>query len=184
MKKNTIVLFICLMLMTSAVLTVMGKTNDDKKPIEEKNIFNKNKGITRFWNPEHTLAIWIDKIYVYDDSDPPPKGDGEYFFKMLAIPSFWKRTTDTYDVSDENPEVPYNLGKLGAFKTKFTPQWIFILAMEDDVSPDLTDDFLDWKIFKFRPPKGDYPNSDPYMEIFEWENDFFKAVVKIYFSYA
>jgi len=183
MKKKTIVILICFLFITASVLPAMGKINNEKNFLEEKNIFKKDKGITRFWNPEHTAAIWIDKIYVYDDSDPPPKGDGEFFFKMLAIPSFWKRTTDPYEVNDENPEIPYNLGKLGAFKTKFTPQWIFILAMEDDVSPDLSDDFLDWKIFKLKPPKGDYPSDDPYMEIFNWENDYFKAVVKIYFSY-
>ena len=141
--------------------------------------------ITPFWDPEHTVSIHIDKIYVKESGDRNANDPGEYFFKLISIPELWHWTTDIYEVDDETPEVPYDLGKLGAFKTKFTPQWIIILAIEEDKDEGIANfnDFLGWKIIKFKPPQGDYPKDNPYIEIVQWENQYFKAVTKIYFSY-
>lgn len=162
--------------MIATCLPVTGTMDDAKKT---------SQGSTPFWNPEHVVGIHIDKLYVYDDSD---SGDGEepgeYFFKLFAIPQMWHWTTDIYEVGDETPEIPYHPDKLGAFKTKFTPQIIVIIAMDEDKAHDLNpNDFLDYKIIRFKPPKGDYPLSNQYFEIFDWTNNFFHAVTKIYFYY-
>ena len=153
---------------------------------QKKEKLNYPKDILPFWDPEHTASIWIDKIYVYDSGDREAHEPGEYFFKLFAIPQMWHWTTDIYEVGDETPTIPYNLGKIAAFKTKFTPQWIVILALEDDKDEGIANfnEFLDFTIIKFKPPKGDYPSNDPYMEIIEWENQYFKAVTKVFFSYS
>lgn len=173
MRKKMLGLFVC-MLMLVICVPATGTIDDDKKDSTE---------VTPFWDPEHVIGIHIDKLYVYDSSD---RGDGEepgeYFFKLYAIPQFWHFTTEIFEVDDESPNIPYHPDKLGSFRTKFTPQILILLAFEEDKAHDFNqDDFLDWYVIRFKPPKGEYPLSNQYFEIFEWVNPFFKAVTKIYF---
>ena len=184
MKIKILVLIVFMLMITIPTISVFGSVQTIEKTDNEK--ISSPKEITPIWDREHTTAIWIDKIYVYESGDRELNEPGEYFFKLFSIPQMWHWTTDIYEVGDENPTVPYNFGKLGAFKTKFTPQWIIIFALEEDKDEGIANfnDFLDWKIITFKPPKGDYPSTDPYMEIFDWENQYFKAVTKVYFSYA
>lgn len=138
-----------------------------------------------FWDPEHSLLICIDEMYVKYDSDDPPKGGGEFYFKLYAFPKIWKWETDIYEVNDEST-TPFNLGKIGAFETKYTPQFILLLAFDKDERPppkDIFDDFLGWMFIRFKPPKGDYPQSSPYHNSLNWENKFFKCDVNLQFHY-
>jgi len=185
MKTKIIGFFICMLLITTT-FPVFGIEIDSKNVELEKRIINDNVSPTIFWNKSHTVSIWIDKIYIIESGDREGKEPGEYFFKMYAFPQFWHWVTDNYIVSDEHPETPYDFGKLGAFKTKFTPQFILILAIDDDSNDGVANfnDFLGWKIFRLKPLKGDFPSSDPYFDIIKWDNPrYFNAVVKIFFSY-
>jgi len=144
-----------------------------------------NEGSTPFWDPEHSLHIFVDNMFVKYDSDDPPKGGGEFYFKLYAFPKIWTWETDIYEVDDES-STPFNLGKIGAFKTKFTPQFLLLLAFDEDTPPppkDRLDDFLGWIFIRFRPPKGDYPQSSPYHESLNWENKFFKCDLNLQFHY-
>jgi len=182
MKKKFIGMFVC-MLVLATCLPVTGIIEDEEKPSTE--ITPSITGVTGIWSKEHVLAIMLDKVYVYDCGDRQGYEPGEYFFKMYAFPSLWHWESDIYEVDDDNPEIPYNFYHIGAFKTKFTPQIILVLALEEDKKEDLNfNEFMDWKIFKVNPPRGDYPpngmyTSDPVV----WENDYFKAIVKFTFHY-
>jgi len=186
MKTKIIGIFICMLLVFLPTFPVFGVEINDNNISEEKQIISGDVGKTIFWNKSHTVSIWIDKIYVIESGDREGKEPGEYFFKIYAFPQFWHHVTDIYEVSDEHPETPHDFGKLGAFKTKFTPQFILILAIDDDSTDGVANfnDFLGWKIFKLKPLKGDFPSNDPYLDIQKWDNPrYFNAVVKLFFSY-
>jgi len=186
MRKIGIWIFICTLLIFPSVFTVFGLDLECENNINEKHNIDDEIGSTIFWNKTHTVSIWIDKIYIFESGDREGNEPGEYFFKIYAFPQFWHHITDNYIVGDEQPEIPYDFGKLGAFKTKFTPQFILILAIDDDRNDGVANfnDFLGWKIIKLKPLKGDFPNNDPYLDIVKWDNPrFFNAVIKIFFSY-
>ena len=186
LKEACVILIIAVLVLPSTV--VIGENENNQIQLETytgtlNNIKKPYRSVIPFWNPEHVVGIHIDKLYVYDSSD---RGDGqepgEYFFKIYAIPQLWHFTTDIYEVDDKTPDIPYHPDKLGAFKTKFTPQIIIILAFEEDKAHDLnSNDFLDWIVIRYKPPRGDYPLNNQYFEIFNWVNPYFKAVTKIYF---
>jgi hypothetical protein len=182
MRKKLIGMFVC-MLMLAICLPVTGTMDDDEKPSAGTKLGT--TGVTRFWPKEHILAIEMDKVYVYESGDREAYEPGEYFFKIYAFPSLFHWTTDIYEVGDENPDIPYNFHHIASIRTKFTPQIILVLALEEDKKEDLNfNEFMDWKVFKVNIPYGDYPpdgmyTSDPVI----WENDYFKAVVKFTFHY-
>lgn len=184
MKKKLLGIFVCVLVIVS-ISSVTGLKTANRNIRGEPPLLNNDLDSIPFWDPNHTVSLHIDKIYVYDSGDRNTHDPAELFFRIYSIPKFWLFITDIFLVDDETPEVPYDLGKLGAFSTKFTPQWILILALEDDEGegPINFNDFLGWKLIKFKPPKGDYPHNDPYIEIIQWENQHFRAVVKVFFSY-
>lgn len=69
---------------------------------------------------------------------------------------------------------------------RFTPQRIFIIAIDDDRSDDgvvNASELLDWTKIRFAPPKGDYPETIMYEETFQWLNIYFRADVVVQFYY-
>jgi len=94
--------------------------------------------------------------------------------------------TDIFMTNDNIPTIAQHFGKLCTMSNiKFTPQRIIILALDDDTKdgPANFNDFLDWTQIRFRPPKGDYSQSNMYEETFKWVNIFFRADVIIQFYY-
>ena len=167
---------------TTGAIMIQEENNDiTSKHLSETGM----TGVTPFWTKEHVLGIMMDKVYVYESGDREAYEPGEYFFKMYAFPSLWHWESDIYEVGDEHPEIPYNFYHIGAFKTKFTPQIILVLALEEDKKEDLNfNEFMDWKVFRVNPPRGDYPPNGMYIsEPVVWENDYFKAIVKFTFHY-
>jgi hypothetical protein len=93
--------------------------------------------------------------------------------------------TQIYEVDDNSPEIPYDIGTLKVFDTKFTPQILLLFAMEKDKGegPANFNEFLGFLKIKVNPPRGNYPVGSPWeMDPVIWETVYFKAVVKIYFG--
>lgn len=180
MRRNIVSVFVCMLLLATA-FPAMG-TIHGGEVLEEQGSAGCEEDATPFYENGHHVGIRMDKVWVYDDSDPPPKGDGEYYFKMYAIPKIWHMTSTVYEAV-EDPH-PHDFGTIGYFDgVHFTPQVIVIIAMEEDVGK-IKDDFLDWIVIVFNPPKGDYKWPDQYEDIITWENTYFKAVVKVYMHYG
>jgi hypothetical protein len=186
MKKKIVGILICMLLLLTPVFPVFGVEINSNKISNEKQIICNDIESTKIWNRSHTVTIWIDKIYIIESGDREGNEPGEYFFRIYAFPKLWHHVTANYEVSDEHPETPHDFGKLGAFKTRFTPQFILIISMDDDSNDGVTNfnDFLGWKVFKLKPYKDNFPSSDPYIDTIKWDNPrYFNAIVKLIYSY-
>lgn len=184
MKRKIVGIFFSTLFIGSCILlsgTITNNKNTDLDLIKSSNKIE----MTPFWQQEHTVSIWMNQVYVKESGDREAYEPGEYFFKIFAFPQMWHWTTDIYEVGDEHPEDPYSFGKLASFQIKFTPQILILLAIEEDKKEDLnTNEFMDWKVYTFKPPRGDYPSNDPYQtEKMTWENQYFKAIWTISFHY-
>jgi len=177
MMKKLLGMVVC-MLVLATCLPVTATINDNTHP---------SAGTTPFWNKEHTISIYINKIWVFESGDSGiGKEPGEYFFIIFVFPLFKHVKTKIYEVDDEHPQSSYNFGKIAEFTTRFTPVTIIILAIEEDKKDDLNqNEFMDYTNIRFKPPKGDYPPSNPYSEpIVTWKaGQYFEAQISIGFHY-
>jgi len=184
MKKKIIGIFIGMLVIMTALPAV--GTLDTDNPYKDKNMVDNTENTTPIYQNPHHVGIRIDKLYVYDDSDDPPKGDGEWYFKIYAFPKIWSYKTKIYQVTED--PAPWDLETIAYFEgVRFTPQFLLILAFDDEAPPppkDRFDQFLGWTFIRFNPPKGDYKWPNQVEEIYTWENQFFKAVVKVYMHYG
>jgi hypothetical protein len=174
MKKKILGMFVC-MLVIATCLPVTGAIDVKKNP---------NQDITPFYDREHNINIYINKCWVYECQDE--HNPGEYFFHILVFPAFQYVKTDIYEVDDTHPQSSHNFGKLASIPVKFTPQFILIVAMEEDKQFDNNpNDYLGRIIIKLAPPKGDYSPSNPYsLPLVRWNaKPSFEADVAISFHY-
>lgn len=177
MMKKILGIVVCTLVLATC-LPVTGTNVDEKK---------QNGGITPFWNKEHTISIFINKIWVFESSDSGSNEPGEYFFIVFVFPLFKHVKTGIYEVDDEHPQTSYSFGKIAEFMTKLTPVTIVILAIEDDKGEGIanTNEFMDYTTIRFKPPRGDYPPGSPYSEPpITWKaGKYFEAQISISFHY-
>jgi len=173
MKKNLITVGIILALVLANCLPVTAKIIDDKNPSES---------VTPFYNVDHNIHININKCWVYQCCDE--HNPGEFFFHIIVFPAFKFKTTDIYEVEDTHPQSSHNFGRLASIPVQFTPQFILIIAMEEDKKTDLNpNDYLGYIVIKLAPPKDDYTPAKPYSHpLVRWDaNPVFEADISISF---
>jgi hypothetical protein len=185
MKRKIIGIFICMLLIVTA-LPILDALNIEKNNIDKSNIFPKIHDNLTFYDNSHHISIRLRNIYILESGDDGLNEPGEYYFYILAIPARFHFKTDIFSANDNIPTTAQNFGKLCTMSNiKFTPQRIIILALDDDTKdgPTNFNDLLDWIQIRFRPPKGDYSQSNMYEETFKWVNIYFRADVIIQFYY-
>ncbi|KYK24426.1 hypothetical protein AYK25_09780 [Thermoplasmatales archaeon SM1-50] len=176
MKRKIIGIFVC-MLILATCLPVTGKIG-----IENDMVYS-----SPFFSNPHNLVIRLRNIYIKECGDDGSNEPGEWYFYIFMLPKFFHWKTDIYSANDNIPDQAQHFGKLcNCPGVRFTPQRIFIIAIDDDrsdqgvVNPS---EILDWTSIRFAPPKGDYPETNMYEETFKWLNIYFKADVIVQFYY-
>jgi len=172
MKNKIIEIFIC-MLLISICLTVTATIDDNKNPRE---------GVTPFYPIDHNIYININKCWVYECQDE--HNPGEFFFHIFVFPAGKYVKTDVYEVSDNHPQSSHDFGRLASIPAQFTPQYILIIAMEEDKKTDLnSNDYLGYILIKLAPPKDNYPPAKPYSHpLVRWDaKPTFEADISISF---
>lgn len=168
------------MLVLATCLPATGTLNVEQTS-EDEYTHENFRGITPFYPNEHYVGIRIPNLNMSYDSDDGTLGSGEFIFKCYAFPRLWSNTSIVYHMSDD-VTVPHHLSTIAHFDTRFTPQFILILCIEQDDAD--RDDFCGYKFLRFNPPKGDYkwPNQTEIM--YTWENYFFKAEIIVFMHYG
>jgi hypothetical protein len=182
-KTSLFKIGVVVLLLLATVLPVSGDIQRSRHTAEKTSSKEQIQNRTPYYEIPHYIGIRCDKIYIYDDSERDSHSPGEFSFKLFSFPRMWHWTTITYEL-DVSP-TPYDLGRLGGMEeVHFTPQLIIIIAIELDEGIQNPNDLLDWMIIRWNPPKDDYEWPNQIQEIYTWENNFFKAVIKVYMHYG